>query len=108
VTARFDNVEVRTFSGLAVHFLRQCGARVMIRGIRPLSDLAAELTMTMANRRLDPDIETIFLIADEQYAHVSSSLIKQITPMATDAELAHFVPGAIIADLRAKISGSQP
>ena len=56
------NVEVRTFEGLAVQFVRQCDARVMIRGIRPLSDMAGEITMMLANRELDPDVETIFLM----------------------------------------------
>ncbi len=103
LTAPFGNVEVATFSGLAVEFVRTCGARVMIRGVRPLTDIAGEFTMMMANRQLAPDIETVFLMADEQFAHVSSSLIKQITPLANDELLAGFVPSEIIADLRAKI-----
>jgi pantetheine-phosphate adenylyltransferase len=103
VTATFDNVEVHTFDGLAVQFVRQCGARVMIRGVRPLTDIAGEFTMMMANKHLDPEIETVFLMADEQFAHVSSTLIKQITPLATDEMLARFVPREIIADLRARI-----
>lgn len=104
VTANLDNVEVRTFSGLAVNFVRSCGANVMIRGVRPLTDIAAEFTMTMANRRLDPDLETIFLMADGDYAHVSSSLIKQIAPLADDQQLSSFIPAAIIPDLRARLS----
>jgi len=102
VTERFDNVVVRTFSGLAVDFVRECGTRVMIRGVRPLSDIAAEFTMMMANRQLDPDIETVFLMSDEEYSHVSSSLIKQVTPLASDEQLARFVPREIIPDLREK------
>ncbi len=103
VTAHLGNVTVRSFSGLAVRFVKQCGARVMIRGIRPLTDVAAEITMSMANRRLDDDLETVFLMADGEYAHVSSSLIKQITPLADDEQLAKFVPSEIIPDLRAKL-----
>ena len=53
----------------------------MVRGVRPLTDIASEFTMMMANRQLDPEIETVFLMADEEFAHVSSSLIKQITPL---------------------------
>ena len=102
-TAHLKNVEVRSFSGLTVDFVRACGARVMIRGVRPLTDIAAEFTMMMANRQLDPDIETVFLMADEEFAHVSSSLIKQITPLSSDAKLARFVPAVIIPALRAKI-----
>jgi len=102
-TAAIRNVVVRSFSSLAVEFVRECNARVMIRGVRPLTDLAGEFTMMMANRHLDPGIETVFLMADEEFAHVSSSLIKQITPLADDDMLARFVPREIIPTLRMKI-----
>jgi pantetheine-phosphate adenylyltransferase len=100
--AHLHNVEVRKFSGLAVHFVRQCGARVMLRGVRSLTDIESEFTMTLANRKLDPAIETVFLMADEQFSHVSSSLLKQITPLASDEELSRFVPLAILRELRKK------
>lgn len=103
-TNHLPNVEVRVFTGLAVKFVRECGARIILRGIRTLSDMEAEFTMTLANRKLDADIETVFLMADEEYSHVSSSLIKQITPLAGDEELGQFVPPQIIPDLRAKVS----
>jgi pantetheine-phosphate adenylyltransferase len=102
-TKHVKNVEIRSFSCLAVEFVRQCGARVMVRGVRPLTDLAGEFTMMMANRHLDPGIETVFLMADEEFAHVSSSLIKQITPLADDEMLARFVPQAIVPAIRAKL-----
>jgi pantetheine-phosphate adenylyltransferase len=103
VVATCGNVEVRIFTGLAVEFVRQCGARVMIRGVRPLTDIAAEFTMMMANRQLDPDIETVFLMADEEFSHVSSSFIKDITPLANDEMLARFLPAEIVPDLRRKL-----
>lgn len=103
VTAPLGNVTVKQFHGLAVRFVRECDARVIIRGVRSLSDMEAEFTMTLANRKLDPGIETVFLMADEEFSHVSSSLIKQITTLAGDEELARFVPREIIADLRAKL-----
>lgn len=103
VTDPLGNVVVRQFAGLAVRFVRECNARVIIRGVRSLSDMEAEFTMTLANRKLDPGIETVFLMADEEYSHVSSSLIKQITALASDAELARFVPSAIIPDLRTRL-----
>jgi len=103
VTAHLKNVEVKSFEGLAVNFVKACNAKVMIRGVRPLTDIAAEFTMMMANRALNDDLETVFLMADGQYAHVSSSLIKQITPLADDEQLAKFVPQEIIADLRNKL-----
>ena len=102
VTSHLDNVEVKTFEGLAVKFVKACNSKVMIRGVRPLTDIAAEFTMTMANRQLDDELETVFLMADGDYAHVSSSLIKQITPLSDDEQLARFVPAAIIPDLRRK------
>jgi pantetheine-phosphate adenylyltransferase len=104
VTTGLKNVEVRTFTGLAVDFVKSCKAQVMIRGVRPLTDIAAEFTMTMANRQLDPEMETVFLMADGDYAHVSSSLIKQIAPLADDAQLAKFIPVKIIPDLRARLA----
>ncbi len=103
-TAHVTNVVVTPFNGLAVHFVRDSGARVIVRGVRSLGDIEAEFTMTLANRKLDPDVETVFLMADEQFSHVSSSLIKQIAPLASDAELARFIPQSIIAQLRAKLA----
>jgi pantetheine-phosphate adenylyltransferase len=104
-TRHVPNVQVNLFTGLAVHFVRECDARVIIRGVRSLTDMEQEFTMTLANRKLDPKIETVFLMADDEFSHVSSSLIKQITPLASDEQLAQFVPAAIIPDLRAKLPG---
>ncbi|MEZ6081942.1 MAG: pantetheine-phosphate adenylyltransferase [Pirellulaceae bacterium] len=104
VVIPFDNVRIEMFSGLAVSFVRSCGTRVMVRGVRPLTDIAAEFTMLMANRQLDADIEAVFLMADEAYAHVSSTLIKQIVPLSSDDMLARFVPQQIIPALRAKLA----
>ena len=107
VTGDIGNVEVREFSSLAVAFVRVCHSRVMIRGVRPLTDIAAEFTMMMANRNLDPDVETVFLMSGEEYTHVSSSLIKQIAPLASDEKLAKFVPVEIISELRRKLAENQ-
>lgn len=103
-TAHLPNVEIRTFTGLAVTFVKQCGARVMIRGVRPLTDIAAELTMMMANRRLAPEVETLFMIADGELAHVSSSLIKEIAHVAGAEELSRFLPWNVIYVLRQRLS----
>ncbi len=102
-TSHLPNIEVHTFSGLAVEFVRECGVQIMIRGVRPITDIQAELTMMMANRRLAPDIETLFMIADGELAHVSSSLIKQIAHLAGDEELSRFLPPNVIAALREKL-----
>ena len=104
-TSDLDNIEIRTFNGLAVKFVRSCGANVMIRGVRPITDIPAELTMMMANRRLAPDVETLFMLADGELAHVSSSIIKQIAPLADDEDLRRFLPDNVIAAVRAKVAG---
>ncbi|MFM8703240.1 MAG: pantetheine-phosphate adenylyltransferase, partial [Planctomycetia bacterium] len=90
--ARLPNVRVELFSGLSVAFVREQGAHVLLRGVRSLTDIEAEFTMTLANRKLDPSVETVFLMADAQYSHISSSLLKQITPLADDKALLQFVP----------------
>jgi len=102
-TADMDNVTVRTFSGLAVNFARECGAHIMIRGVRPITDIPAEMTMMMANRRLAPDVETLFMVADGELAHVSSSLIKQITPLAGREELRKFLPEHVADEVCKKL-----
>ena len=102
VTDSIENVRVTTFDGLAVDYVRSIGARVMIRGLRPLTDTAGEFTMMMANRQLDSEIETVFLMSDESLTHVSSSLIKQIAPLADDDKLARFVPRQVIPAIREK------
>ncbi len=103
VVKPFHNVVVKTFEGLAVSFVISCGSRVMVRGVRPLTDIAGEFTMMMANRQLNPEIETIFLMSDEETSHVSSSLIKQIVPHSSDEMLAKFVPVEVIGPLRQKM-----
>ena len=95
-TTHLNNVEIHTYHGLTVKFVQQLGAKIMIRGVRPITDIPAELTMMMANRRLAPDIETLFMIADGDLAHVSSSLIKEIAPIADEQTFANFLPGPIV------------
>jgi pantetheine-phosphate adenylyltransferase len=78
VVAPFPNVEVQPFTGLAVRFVRQVGARIMLRGLRTLSDMEYEFSMSLTNLDLDPEIETVFLMAMVEYSHISSTLIRQI------------------------------
>jgi pantetheine-phosphate adenylyltransferase len=102
-TSHLENIDIRTFTGLAVTFVKQCGARIMVRGVRPITDVAAEFTMMMANRRLAPDVETLFMIADGELAHVSSSLIKQIASIADNTELSRFLPPNVVNALRIRV-----
>jgi pantetheine-phosphate adenylyltransferase len=103
----FPNVDIACFEGLAVDFVRRFGAAVMLRGLRTLSDIEAEFTMTLANRNLAADIETVFLMASEKYSHISSSLIKQVAMFGTDTANGHkalesFVPREVAGRVRAK------
>ena len=101
-TAHLTNVEVTSFEGLAVEFVRKCNSHIMIRGVRSLTDIDAEFTMSLANRVLDEEIESVFLMSSERYNHISSSLIKQIAGMAKGDvrdRLKDFLPEAIIEPL---------
>jgi pantetheine-phosphate adenylyltransferase len=80
------NVEVRSFPGLAVRFVREVGAQVMLRGLRTLTDMETEFTMSLTNRDLDPEVETVFLMSKVEYSHISSSLIKQIGALKGDLD----------------------
>ena len=95
------NVQVEPFTGLAVNFVRQVGARVMLRGLRTTSDMENEFTMSLMNLNLDPQIETIFLMAKEPYAHVSSSLLRQIATFGGD--LSTFLPAVIRSALEKRV-----
>ncbi|MDD3589718.1 MAG: pantetheine-phosphate adenylyltransferase [Thermoguttaceae bacterium] len=101
-----NNVETTAYEGLTVRFAKSIGARVIVRGVRPLTDIPAELTMMMANRRLEPDVETLFLIADGELAHVSSSLVKEIAGAKEDGDgsLEAFLPASVIEAVRNKVA----
>lgn len=103
----FPNVEVKTFQGLAVNFVRECGGGVMLRGLRTLTDVESEFTMSLANRTLASDIETVFLMASDKFTHISSSLIKQIALLGGEVaaeKLKDFVPKQVIGPLIEKFS----
>jgi pantetheine-phosphate adenylyltransferase len=101
VVAPYSNVEVQPFTGLAVRFTREVGARVMVRGLRTLSDMEYEFTMSLMNLSQDPEIETVFLMAKEEYSHFSSTLIRQIATFG--GNLDKFVPLDIKPALLARV-----
>jgi len=101
----YENVTVKSFEGLTVSFAAEHGAVVMLRGVRTLSDMESEFTMSLANRALAPEIETMFLMASEKYSHISSTLIKQIAKMGAQPNrerLSKFIPEPVIGPLLAK------
>jgi pantetheine-phosphate adenylyltransferase len=105
VVAPWPNVEVKPFTGLAVHFVRSVGARVMLRGLRTLSDMEYEFSMSLTNLSLAPELETVFLMANEAYSHVSSTLIRQIATFQGD--LSKFVPEEVRTALLARVRERQ-
>jgi pantetheine-phosphate adenylyltransferase len=107
VVEPFDNVVVEAFDGLAVHHVRRIGAMFILRGLRTLSDMEYEFSMTLTNNRLDPGVETVFLMADGEYSHVSSSLIKQVAKFGGADVLDRFVPRELIAPIMAKIRADE-
>jgi pantetheine-phosphate adenylyltransferase len=104
VAAPFGNVVVQAFTGLAVQFVRGLGAAVMLRGLRTLSDMEYEFTMSLMNLNLDPGVETVFLMAKEEFSHVSSSLLRQIAALGGD--LSKFLPDPVKGPLVRRARGT--
>lgn len=100
-TADLNGVTVTDFDGLVVDYARKHKAKVIIRGLRMISDFEYEFQMALTNRKLNPDIETIFLMPQESYCYLSSKLLKEAASMGAD--LSAFVPDFVGKALRKKI-----
>jgi len=100
-TRGFENVSVATFDGLLVDFARQQGAKAVLRGIRAISDYEYEFQMAMMNRKLDPELETLFMMPAEKYTYVSSRLIKGVFRLGGDVSA--LVPPLVMERLKAKV-----
>ncbi len=94
------NVEVDTFDGLLVEYARSKGASVIVRGLRAISDFEYELQMALMNRRLYPDVETVFMMPGEAYTYLSSRLVKEV--FALGGDITGLVPEIVEASLRRK------
>jgi len=97
----FENVEVLSFSGLAVRFVQSIGGHVMLRGLRTVSDMEYEFSMSLTNQTLDPSLETVFLMSKVDYSHLSSTLIRQIAAFGGD--LSRFLPASLVPVVEAKV-----
>lgn len=100
-TRSFGNVSVATFDGLLVDFARAQGAKAVLRGIRAISDYEYEFQMAMMNRKLDPNLETLFMMPAEKYTYVSSRLIKGVFRLGGDVTA--LVPPLVMERLKAKV-----
>ena len=101
VLAGLPNVEVCSFDSLLVDFLHQRAADIILRGLRAVSDFEYEFQLASMNRQLAPDIETVFLTPAEQYAFVSSSLVREIAMLGGDVSA--FVHPEVVAALRGRV-----
>ena len=101
VTAAIGNVSVATFDGLMVEFARQQGASAVLRGIRAISDYEHEFQMALMNRRLAPEVETVFLQPAGRYSFVSSRMVKEVFSFGGD--VSGLVPPNVLKRLRVRI-----
>jgi pantetheine-phosphate adenylyltransferase len=101
----FPNVSVTTFDGLLVDFAREQGAKAVLRGIRAITDYEYEFPMAMMNRKLDPNLETLFMMPTEQYTYVSSRLIKGVFKLGGDVSA--LVPPLVMERMKTKGSAAR-
>ena len=104
-TANLKGVEVDSFSGLAVNYVKSKGSYVIIRGLRMISDFEYEFQMALTNRRLSKNVETIFLMPSESYSYLSSKLIKEAAFLGAD--ISCFVPKFVQSALKKKLNKSK-
>lgn len=97
----FKNVEVETSDGLLVNYAREKGACVIVKGLRAVSDFDYEFQIALANRKIDPSLDTFFLASSEKYTYLSSTVVKEMAYYGAD--ISGFVPREIIADVVNKI-----
>ena len=99
----YANVRVDTFHGLLVHYAVEQKAEAIVRGIRAISDYEYELQMALMNRRLEPNIETVFLMASEEYSYLSSRLIKEVFNL--QGSITGLVPELVEQRMKEKVGG---
>lgn len=105
-TSGLENVEVDSYGGLLADYAREHDARVIVKGLRALSDFEYEFQMALTNRRLNPEAETVFLTTTAENMYLSSSLVKQVATLG--GEISDFVPACIVPDIRQKIGNAGP
>lgn len=105
-TKNVPNVEVEPFSGLLVDYVRQRGARAVIRGLRAISDFEYELQMALINRKLDQGFETVFFMPSEEYSYLTSSIIKEVASLG--GALNDFVHPEVATRLRDRFRRNTP
>jgi len=105
ILAVYPNVRVEGFDGLLMDFLRQQNARIILRGLRAVSDFEYEFQMAGMNRSLNPDVETVFLTPAEKYQFISATMVREIAVLGGD--VSKFVQPKVFERLRQQISGKK-
>ncbi len=105
VVSKFTNVEVDSYEGLVAEYARIKGACVIIRGLRAMSDFERECQMAIINKKINPDLETFFLAADEKYMYLSSSAVRELARFGVD--LLNFAPREISDEIIEKVKTSR-
>ena len=98
----FPNVEVVGFSGLLMNFVHVHGAKIILRGLRAVSDFEYEFQMAGMNRHLHPDVETLFLTPSEQFTFISATIVREIAKFGGD--ISHFVPPTVVARINQRLA----
>ena len=101
VTREWPNVEVDLFEGLLVDYVRRRNAHVILRGIRAISDYEYEFQMALMNRRLEPNVETVFMMPAEKYSYLSSRLVREVAQLGGPID--GLVPPLVIERLKSKV-----
>jgi pantetheine-phosphate adenylyltransferase len=104
VVARYPSVTVDSFDGLLVDYARAHGAQSIVRGLRALSDFEYEFQMALMNRRLEPGVETVFMMPSEAYSYVSSRLVKEVVRLGGD--VTGLVPPEVVVRLKARYASA--
>ena len=101
-TAHLDNIKVEIFDGLLIDFVRKEKSKIIIRGLRVLSDFEYEFKMALMNRNLDDEITTLFMMAHEKYTHISSSLIKEV--LSLGGKIDDYIPKNVNEKIKIKVN----
>ena len=105
VTKDIPNVEVQSFDGLLVDFMRQNHAKVIVRGLRAITDFEYELQMAQTNRKMNADVDTMFLATSLEYAYLSSTTVKEVAYF--DGDIHEFVPEPVVEKVREKMKAAK-
>jgi len=106
VGPQWATIEVRSFDGLSVEYARQCGAEVILRGLRAMSDFEFELQIAHTNKSLAPQVETLFLATAVHHSFLSSSVVKEVARFGGDVR--HMVPAGVAEDLSRLFNQNSP